>query len=156
MNYQLQKVRKTENGQLIFEADQDFSVSQKYQILNIRDFCNECGNCTTFCPSSGSPYKDKPGICLSLDTFKQEEKGYYLSRLPDRTILIYKEEGKIKTLSQENDKYFYESDEVKATINPADFKIEEVDFLDKETNEADFNFAAEMSVVLKGLYQIFI
>jgi len=29
------------------------------QIIHIDDLCNECGNCTTFCPWSGAPYKDK-------------------------------------------------------------------------------------------------
>lgn len=29
------------------------------QIIHIDDLCNECGNCTTFCPWAGEPYKDK-------------------------------------------------------------------------------------------------
>jgi putative selenate reductase len=29
------------------------------QIIHIDDLCNECGNCSTFCPWTGSPYKDK-------------------------------------------------------------------------------------------------
>ena len=29
------------------------------QIVHIDDLCNECGNCTTFCPWSGEPYRDK-------------------------------------------------------------------------------------------------
>lgn len=33
--------------------------SPKPQIIHIDDLCNECGNCTTFCPWSGAPYKDK-------------------------------------------------------------------------------------------------
>ncbi|PKK40525.1 Glutamate synthase [NADPH] small chain [Clostridiaceae bacterium JG1575] len=30
-----------------------------HQILHLDYSCNECGNCTTFCPHSGSPYLDK-------------------------------------------------------------------------------------------------
>ncbi len=30
-----------------------------YQIVHIDSLCNECGNCETFCPHQGSPYKDK-------------------------------------------------------------------------------------------------
>ncbi len=33
---------------------------QTVQTLNIADFCNECGNCATFCPTAGAPYQDKP------------------------------------------------------------------------------------------------
>ncbi|KQC07462.1 MAG: selenate reductase subunit YgfK, partial [Candidatus Cloacimonas sp. SDB] len=29
------------------------------QILHLDGFCNECGNCETFCPYNGAPYKDK-------------------------------------------------------------------------------------------------
>jgi putative selenate reductase len=29
------------------------------QIIHIDDLCNECGNCSAFCPWTGSPYKDK-------------------------------------------------------------------------------------------------
>ena len=35
-------------------------LEQSYQIVNIADACNECGNCATFCPSAGAPYRDKP------------------------------------------------------------------------------------------------
>jgi len=29
------------------------------QIIHLDGFCNECGNCETFCPYDGAPYKDK-------------------------------------------------------------------------------------------------
>ena len=35
-------------------------VEQKAQIANLADFCNECGNCDTFCPEVGGPYIEKP------------------------------------------------------------------------------------------------
>ncbi|MDP3685002.1 MAG: FAD-dependent oxidoreductase, partial [Ignavibacteria bacterium] len=30
-----------------------------FQILHIDGMCNDCGNCETFCPHAGAPYKDK-------------------------------------------------------------------------------------------------
>ncbi|MHA1886943.1 MAG: putative selenate reductase subunit YgfK, partial [Promethearchaeota archaeon] len=40
-----------------------FINSEKFkdmnQILHIDGLCNECGNCETFCPYDGAPYKDK-------------------------------------------------------------------------------------------------
>jgi putative selenate reductase len=45
-------------GRLVPEGTRPFAVEQAVQTLNIADFCNECGNCTTFCPSAGAPYKD--------------------------------------------------------------------------------------------------
>jgi hypothetical protein len=35
------------------------------QIANYADFCNECGNCDTFCPEYGGPYIKKPGFYSS-------------------------------------------------------------------------------------------
>ncbi|MFC2083725.1 putative selenate reductase subunit YgfK [Bacteroidota bacterium] len=37
----------------------DETFNDKWQILHIDGMCNECGNCTTFCPYNGSPYYDK-------------------------------------------------------------------------------------------------
>ena len=40
----------------------NFSVKvngRKNQIIHIDSMCNECGNCTVFCPYDSSPYKDK-------------------------------------------------------------------------------------------------
>ncbi|HHT5348770.1 TPA: putative selenate reductase subunit YgfK [Raoultella planticola] len=31
----------------------------RYQTLHLDAFCNECGNCSQFCPWQGKPYKDK-------------------------------------------------------------------------------------------------
>ena len=38
------------------------------QILHLDKLCNECGNCETFCPYNGAPYKDK----LTLFDTKEE------------------------------------------------------------------------------------
>ncbi|MDD2716029.1 MAG: FAD-dependent oxidoreductase [Candidatus Wallbacteria bacterium] len=48
-------------------------VVQGYQVLNVHDFCNECGNCRTFCPSSGAPYKDKPRLYLDRKAFDSDK-----------------------------------------------------------------------------------
>lgn len=34
-------------------------VGDSHQILHLDALCNECGNCTHFCPYQGDPYKDK-------------------------------------------------------------------------------------------------
>jgi putative selenate reductase len=40
-----------------------------YQIVHIDKICNECGNCETFCPYEGLPYKDKFTIFSDLNEF---------------------------------------------------------------------------------------
>ena len=60
-------------GQLVAEGAVPFAVTQAVQTLNIADFCNECGNCETFCPAAGAPYKDKP-------RFWMDEEGYLTAK----------------------------------------------------------------------------
>ncbi|MCX6246021.1 MAG: FAD-dependent oxidoreductase [Bacteroidetes bacterium] len=152
--YHLQKAVRREDGTIGFEPDRTFAVEQSWQILNIRDLCNECGNCTTFCPSSGKPFKDKPGLCLSVPTLNAEGEGYFLSRLPDRDVLIFKQKEGIKTLTLADGKYLYETENVKAAISPEDFTLLKVDFLTPCTKESYFTTAAEMSIVMKGAMQL--
>ncbi|MEO8108217.1 MAG: FAD-dependent oxidoreductase, partial [Actinomycetes bacterium] len=64
------------------------------QIVHIDGLCNECGNCGTFCPHAGLPYKDKITIFWSREDFDSSTNvgflrladGAYLTRMPDRSV----------------------------------------------------------------------
>jgi len=47
-----------------------FEIDKDMQIANFADFCNECGNCDTFCPEYGGPYIKKPGFYSSRQTWE--------------------------------------------------------------------------------------
>ncbi|MFA6763229.1 MAG: putative selenate reductase subunit YgfK [Sphaerochaetaceae bacterium] len=50
-----------------------------FQILHIDAFCNECGNCATFCPYDGKPYRDKCTIFNLEEDFNQSENtGFFM------------------------------------------------------------------------------
>ena len=50
-----------------------------YQIIHVDAYCNECGNCATFCPYNGKPYKDKFTIFSSAGDFENSENnGFYV------------------------------------------------------------------------------
>jgi putative selenate reductase len=42
----------------IYTGDNGLFVD-KFQILHLDSYCNDCGNCETFCPFNGAPYKEK-------------------------------------------------------------------------------------------------
>jgi putative selenate reductase len=44
------------------EAGRPFAVEKQHQIANFADWCNECGNCDTFCPEYDGPYIMKPSF----------------------------------------------------------------------------------------------
>lgn len=146
----LQKALKEENG-VKYAFDKVYKITQKYQIVNIGDFCNECGNCSTFCPTSGDPYKDKPKFYLTLKSFKDAFNGYYLSKLEDKKVLIYKIQNQIKTLTLENNIYLYETDQFRAKIKKENFEIISVDFLVPCVKEVYLQHAFEMSVLMDAI-----
>jgi len=96
----------------------EFEVKQKYQIININDFCNECGNCETFCPTSGAPYKIKPKFALSEDSFNEITSGYYFKN----DSLLFKDNGGFSEIKIDADKIFY-SDPNYTLIFNLDFSL---------------------------------
>ncbi|NCA76474.1 MAG: putative selenate reductase subunit YgfK [Alphaproteobacteria bacterium] len=152
--FKLQKAVRSEDGSIRILKDNDFRIEQALQVLNIRDWCNGCGNCTTFCPSSGSPFTDKPGLCLSEASLNREHSGFLLSRSSLKEVLIFKDNGHIKTLTLTGNGYEYETDQVRAKLKFDPFELLEVTFLTPCTREARFIHAAQMSIVMQGAKQL--
>jgi putative selenate reductase len=50
-----------------------------HQIVHIDRMCNECGNCATFCPHAGRPYRDKFTVFSSLEDFTGSENPGFLN-----------------------------------------------------------------------------
>ena len=66
------------------------------QILHIDWMCNECGNCETFCPHQGAPYKDKVTLFASENDFSNSRNdGFYL----------LKKKNEVEIVSRFNSKY---------------------------------------------------
>jgi putative selenate reductase len=66
----------------------EFRVGQELQVAVLTDFCNECGNCETFCPTAGAPYRDKPRLYLDRADFEaQEENAFMLHRNGDTVAM---------------------------------------------------------------------
>jgi len=40
--------------------------------------CNECGNCATFCPYDGKPYKDKLTLFATMEDFKNSTNNGFM------------------------------------------------------------------------------
>jgi putative selenate reductase len=59
-----------------------FEVRERHQIGTFQDFCNDCGNCDTFCPEDGGPYLEKPRFFGSLDAWQRlsDRDGFHVER----------------------------------------------------------------------------
>jgi putative selenate reductase len=150
VKYPLQKAIQNSMGELEIEEDSLFEVSQKYQILNIDNFCNDCGNCDTFCPTQSAPFKNKPKLHLTLEGFSVANFGYFLEKNENHNILYFKNNGLEVTLKENSNQYVYETENIIAKFDKNDFKI--IELHPKNSSQKEFNFqtAASMSVILKG------
>ena len=122
-------------------------LEQSYQIVNIADACNECGNCATFCPSAGAPYRDKPRIHLSRESFDNAPDGY---RLASPSRLEGKRGGKAFSLAAEKDAFVFESDALIAHLDGGTLCATKVT-LNGGVNEAALSGAVEAATLFRLL-----
>lgn len=122
-------------------------LEQSYQIVNIADACNECGNCATFCPSAGAPYRDKPRIHLSRESFDNAPDGY---RLASPSRLEGKRGGKDFSLAAEKDGFVFESDALIAHLDGGTLCATKVT-LNGDVNEAALSGAVEAATLFRLL-----
>ncbi len=150
VRYELQKAIANDDGNTTILNDKVFEVKQRYQIINIANFCNDCGNCNSFCPTSSAPYKEKPKFYLTISSFNDAEEGYYLAKFKGRKNLIYRHKGSIETLTEQSDLYLFETDHVLAKFSKDDLKLLEVKIKTPCVKQVHFEHAAEMSILIKG------
>ncbi len=147
---QLQKI-VLKNEEATIEPDGIFEVKQAYQVLNVADWCNECGNCTTFCPTRGAPYKDKPKLCLSEESFRDEPLAYRLGEKNGHPIIWFKEENGPKSLEWQGAAYVYETEEARVELDGSDFSVRRVQPKTKKTAEIELQAAASLRLLLDNL-----
>ncbi|MGO9180392.1 MAG: putative selenate reductase subunit YgfK [Candidatus Limnocylindrales bacterium] len=66
------------NGAVVANGSAPFVAEQRLQIAVLTDFCNECGNCVTACPTSGKPYVDKPRLYLDRADFEAQASNAFM------------------------------------------------------------------------------
>jgi putative selenate reductase len=139
------------NGKYEVNESRPFEITQKYQILHIADWCNECGNCTTFCPTSGKPYQDKPHLYLNKSVFLEEKDGYFFERTRDNFCRISFANGEHRSsLTEFDDRILYETDGIKITLEKDSFRIREIETDKNDTFEIDLREAVEMHIIMQG------
>jgi len=54
------------------------NFNDPFEIVHIEAYCNECGNCETFCPYQGAPYKDKLTLFNLKEDFQNSKNSGFL------------------------------------------------------------------------------
>jgi putative selenate reductase len=113
------------DGSVRFDEEvKQFAIDREHQIANYADFCNECGNCDTFCPEYGGPYIKKPGFYSTRDS--------YVTAAPRDGFLVCNRGrimGRIRGIEYEliehrDGEYIFLAERAGVTIWGADFRVE--------------------------------
>lgn len=77
---------KVVRGHVLPEEQFTLKVRKGEQWAVYADFCNECGNCDTYCPEDGGPYAQKPKFFGDIDTFRthSDRDGFHVERSEGR------------------------------------------------------------------------
>lgn len=93
-------------------ANLTITTNMGVQILHVDRMCNECGNCTIFCPYNSSPYKEKFTVFNTRAEFESStNQGFFMLDLDSKSFVIrlddqisettldaFKDDAKIKAL----------------------------------------------------------
>ena len=126
-NYQYKAAPMKASVQKVAQADGEITISnlapivfeQNTQIITIGDFCNECGNCDTFCPTAGAPYKTKPHLYLVKDSFLKEPEGYFI----ENDHIHYKNDDFIEIMKIEGNHLLYSNNYLSAIFDMSSLVI---------------------------------
>lgn len=141
------------HGEVAFGGGRRFRVEQQLQVAVQTDFCNECGNCATFCPTAGRPYKDKPRLYLNWNEFEAEkDNAFMLLRSENAWGIRGRFAGETHTLLLGGEAV-YTSPRLKAKLHPETLDLHEVVPASamKEGERASLEPCAVMFVLLNGL-----
>lgn len=131
-------------GNLETVGEEPFIIQQDRQILHIVDFCNECGNCATFCVHQGKPFRDKPRVHLERKAFEQDE-GSAFHLLGD--TILRRERGTEMSLTLEDGRMIYEDEEAVVVLTRK-FQVDEARSKRAFSEGKSLRSAVEMAIIL--------
>jgi putative selenate reductase len=139
------------NGDLVVSGNEDFRVVQDRQIIHIDDFCNECGDCATFCVHEGKPYTDKPRLFLEKSDFDlEDDNAFYIEGEAGDGAIWRRERGQESRLRIQGSSLLFDDARVDIKLSP-ELAILEMNL--KGAFEGSFSLkdVAEMAVIFDGI-----
>jgi putative selenate reductase len=156
MTYEMETMRadlallEVSGDAVVATGTESFLVGQELQIAVLSDFCNECGNCVTVCPTSGKPYVDKPRFYLNRGEFEAENDNAFML-FSDSSI-----ESRIRGETHRlvvNGALEYTSPAFRATLHKDTFELIEASLLrDGDHDGLSLTPAVVMYTIMKGLH----
>lgn len=143
----------SEQGDFTPVESREFALKQKFQIANLADFCNECGDCDTYCPEHGGPFIEKPRFFFSEASYQRFNSydGFYF---PDSNSLKGRIAGKEYLLAFNPDTqiYLWKNGAVEFLLAADHRLVSGINFIElKQGEEIDMQPYYTMRVLLDGI-----
>jgi putative selenate reductase len=142
-----------DGGSVVMGETVPFRIDQSLQIAVLTDFCNECGNCVTACPTSGEPYRDKPRLYLDRPDFEAEkDNAFWVERDGDTTVVEARWDGETHRLAI-NGRVEYSSPALRATLEDDTLAVVSVEAgaAAADGQSVSLDAAAQMYAFWKGV-----
>jgi len=145
------------SGAITTQTGETWKVEQAYQIAVLTDFCNECGNCNTFCPTAGEPYQDKPRLYLDRSEFlAQKENAFMVFREAKHWSMEARWQGETHLIAlngELNGKLNYHGPLFNAVLDTETFEPRQIEVTERarDGDLLSLDPAATMYVLLNGL-----
>ncbi len=137
------------DGAVVVSGSAPFEVGQRLQIAVLTDLCNECGTCVTACPTSGTPYRDKPRLYLDRADFEAEAANAFM--LLGDGMMEGRFDGATHRISM-NGRIEYEAPGLRAVLRRDSFAVVEATSTGAADGEAvSLEPAAIMATILAGI-----
>ncbi|MGK5089182.1 glutamate synthase [Bdellovibrionota bacterium FG-2] len=127
------------------------------QIANLAEFCNECGNCETFCPEDGAPYQVKPRFFLSETSYRVTPvlDGFWLQTPWEMKGRLAGQEYRLKT-DGASEEFFFETSRFRLVLKK-DGSLVRGEKIDGPANDSSERLNMRpfhvMKVLLAGLHK---
>lgn len=154
IEYNTQRI-DCKNGNYVISDSSAFEIHQTRQILHIADWCNQCGNCVTFCPSSGSPFIEKPHLYINEDEFCKCKDGFFYSSQDGNPMLKFYHNELLMTYNEINNVVILESEKFRIEIASETMSIINIEVREKANFEVDLFFIAGVSIIMQGVIEFF-
>ncbi|MBN2496073.1 MAG: FAD-dependent oxidoreductase [Deltaproteobacteria bacterium] len=130
-----------------------FRVEQPTQVVNLADLCNECGNCQTFCPTAGAPYRDKIRLCFSDESFEREQAGWRVRKTEIGFHVEAKLPDGLHSLESDGQVLAYRSPRLRARLAESDLAVKQLEpgELARDGETCDLETCAAMLVLGRAL-----
>ena len=147
VQFKVQQARQVD-GKILVSDSGAVRIEQAIQVLNLADYCNECGNCATFCPTSGAPYKDKAKFHISRQSYDESDVGFHFVSGDE---LRWKEGNNSAALKRTGQGLMFESREFRAKIDPVSYETEILEIKTGSENSVDTHAMMEMVVLFQNV-----